>query len=288
MQNSNNIPNLKPFVKWVGGKNTSVNRLLELMPDEIGTYVELFVGSGALFFSLNFKKAIINDSNSELINTYKVIKDHVGELKFFLSSLIYDKELFLKIRSWDREPDYLKRAPIDRAGRFIYLMKTCYNGLYRVSQKNYFNTPFGQYTDPNICDSPTLDACSSYLNDRDVSIFNQDYEALLDKIDSDSFVYLDPPYFPISKTANFTSYQKDKFNDNEQYRLFNFCKALHRKGVKFMLSNSDIPEVRDLYKEFNIHVIEVPRRINSKSTKRSAVNELAVTNYDKDTFELLK
>ena len=165
MHTHNSFENLKPFVKWVGGKGSSVERLLQLIPEHIDTYVEPFVGSGALFFSLNFDKAIINDSNSELIAAYQEIKENVFELEMFLSTLIYDKSLYEKIRSWDREKDFFKRPRIERAARLIYLMKTCYNGLYRVSKKNYFNTPMGNYKSPLICDVPTLNACYKFLND---------------------------------------------------------------------------------------------------------------------------
>ena len=287
MQQSNQIENLKPFVKWVGGKSSSVNRLLELMPEHIDTYVEPFVGSGALFFSLNFDKAIINDSNSELIATYQEIKENVFELEMYLSTLIYDKSLYEKIRSWDREKDFFKRPRVERAARLIYLMKTCYNGLYRVSKKNYFNTPMGNYKSPLICDVPTLNACYKFLNDKNVAIYNQDYASLLDMIPDNAFVYLDPPYYPISKTANFTQFQKENFKEDSQYQLFEFCKELHKRGIKFMLSNSDVPEIRNLYQDFDIHVIEVSRKVNSNTAKRNAVNELAIINYDKDSGEIL-
>lgn len=288
MHTHNSIENLKPFVKWVGGKGSSVERLLQLIPAHIDTYVEPFVGSGALFFSLNFDKAIINDSNSELIATYQEIKENVFELEMYLSTLIYDKSLYEKIRSWDREKDFFKRPRVERAARLIYLMKTCYNGLYRVSKKNYFNTPMGNYKSPLICDVPTLNACYKFLNDKNVAIYNQDYASLLDMIPDNAFVYLDPPYFPVSKTANFTSYQSDKFKETEQFRLLDFCMNLHKRGIRFLLSNSDVPEAREIYSRFNIKVLEVCRRINSNITKRSAVNELAVTNYDVATGELLK
>ncbi len=287
MQTQNNIEDLKPFTKWVGGKSTSVKHLLELVPSHIDTYVEPFVGSGAMFFSLNFDKAIINDTNQELICTYETIKDNVYELEMFLSTLVYDKGLYEKIRAWDREPKFLQRPKIERASRLIYLMKTCFNGLYRVSSKNFFNTPFGNIKNPNICDSKTLRACSKYLNNKQVSIFNKDYKELLDIIPDNSFVYLDPPYFPLSKTSNFTSYQSGKFKDTEQYRLYEFCMALHERGIKFMQSNSSAPDVYELYKNFNIGEVNVSRRINSNKDKRNAVIELAITNYDKDSEELI-
>ena len=287
MHQQNNIPNLKPFVKWVGGKTTSIPYLLEYIPEHISTYVEPFVGSGALLMALNFDKAVINDSNTELINAYNVIKSNLGELEFYLSTLMYDKKLFDEIRAWDRDPDFNKRSNVERAARFIYLMKTCYNGLYRVSKKNYFNTPFGNYKNPTICDTPTLEACSNFLNNKDIVILNQDYQSLLDVIPSDAFVYLDPPYFPISKTANFTQYQSETFRTDEHLRLYEFCCELHKRGIMFLQSNSDVPHIRELYKSFNINTVSVSRRINSIISKRNAVNELVITNYDKDSFELL-
>ena len=191
------------------------------------------------------------------------------------------------IRAWDRDPHYKNRPKEDRAGRFIYLMKTCFNGLYRVNKKGFFNTPFGKYTSPLICDTKTLNACSKYLNEHEVTILNGDYHKILSYLDQDCFVYLDPPYYPISKTANFTQFQKENFKEDSQYQLFEFCKELHKRGIKFMLSNSDVPEIRNLYQDFDIHVIEVSRKVNSNTAKRNAVNELAIINYDKDSGEIL-
>ncbi len=288
MHSPNNFPNLKPFVKWVGGKTTSIPSLLEYIPEQISTYVEPFVGSGAVLMSLNFDKAIINDSNSELINAYNVIKSKLGELEFYLSTLIYDRKLYDEIRAWDRSPDFDKRSDVERASRFIFLMKTCYNGLYRVSKKNFFNTPFGNYKNPTICDTQTLEACSSFFNQKDIRILCQDYQTLLEIIPKDAFVYLDPPYFPVSKTANFTQYQSGNFKQDEHQRLYEFCLELHRRGIKFLQSNSDVPHIRELYRDFNINTVAVSRRINSNTSKRNAVNELIITNYDKDSFELVK
>ncbi|MBQ9221942.1 DNA adenine methylase [Succinivibrio sp.] len=288
MHSPNNFPNLKPFVKWVGGKTTSIPSLLEYIPEQISTYVEPFVGSGAVLMSLNFDKAIINDSNSELINAYNVIKSKLGELEFYLSTLIYDRKLYDEIRAWDRSPDFDKRSDVERASRFIFLMKTCYNGLYRVSKKNFFNTPFGNYKNPTICDTQTLEACSAFFNQKDIRILCQDYQTLLEIIPKDAFVYLDPPYFPVSKTANFTQYQSGNFKQDEHQRLYEFCLELHRRGIKFLQSNSDVPHIRELYRDFNINTVAVSRRINSNTSKRNAVNELIITNYDKDSFELVK
>lgn len=288
MHSPNNFPNLKPFVKWVGGKTTSIPSLLEYIPEHISTYVEPFVGSGAVLMALNFDKAIINDSNSELINAYNVIKSNLGELEVYLSTLIYDRKLYDEIRSWDREPDFDKRSAVERAARFIFLMKTCYNGLYRVSKKNFFNTPFGNYKNPTICDTQTLEACSSFFNQKDIRILCQDYQTLIEIIPKDAFVYLDPPYFPVSKTANFTQYQSGNFKQDEHQRLYEFCLELHRRGIKFLQSNSDVPHIRGLYRDFNINTVAVSRRINSNTSKRNAVNELIITNYDKDSFELVK
>ncbi|MGN0915661.1 MAG: DNA adenine methylase [Succinivibrio sp.] len=281
-------PSLKPFVKWVGGKSRSLNQLLPLIPDKISTYVEPFVGGGAMFYAVNFKRAIINDVNYDLINTYQVIKDNVDELEFFLKTLIYDKQTFLNIRAMDRSPEYPKLPRVERAGRLIYLLKTCYNGLYRVSSKGFFNTPFGNYKNPTICDSQTLEACSRYLNDHDVRIENKDFYDLLDIIPEDAFVYLDPPYVPLSKTASFTAYHKDDFPIESHYRLNDFVHDLHNRGIRFMLSNSDCDLTREIFRDFKITTISARRSINSDTSKRAAISELVITNYNTQTFELIK
>lgn len=268
-----------PFIKWVGGKSRSVNKLALWVPEHIDTYVEPFVGSGAMFFKLNFKHAIINDLNSELICAYRQIRDNVEELKSILRTFKNEKEMFLEVRAWDREADFALRPEVEHAARIIYLIKTCFNGLYRVNSKNYFNTPFGKVK-PNICDEAVLDSCSEYLNKFDTQIYNLPYHELLDKIPKGAFVYLDPPYYPLSKTSSFTSYQPNTWVEDSQIKLFEFCCELHRRGIKFMQSNSACDFIEDLYKKhFKLEYIDVARSINSDIKKRGAIKEVVIMNY---------
>ncbi len=272
----------KPFIKWAGGKSRSVNKLLSLFPKNIDTYVEPFVGSGALYFKVNFKRAIINDLNFELICAYRQVRDNLEHLKSLLRTFKYDREMFLEVRAWDRSDDFKDKEELYHAARLIYLIKTCYNGLYRVNSKNHFNTPFGKDLRPNICDEVVLNRCSEYLNKFNTEIYNLSYQDLLDKIPAGAFVYLDPPYHPLSQTSNFTSYQSSSWSEKNQEELFAFCKQLHKRGIKFMQSNSSADFIIDLYKkDFRIDFIEVTRCINSDIKKRSPVKEVVIMNYDK-------
>ncbi len=272
----------KPFIKLAGGKSRSVNKLLSLFPKNIDTYVEPFVGSGALYFKVNFKRAIINDLNFELICAYRQVRDNLEHLKSLLRTFKYDREMFLEVRAWDRSDDFKDKEELYHAARLIYLIKTCYNGLYRVNSKNHFNTPFGKDLRPNICDEVVLNRCSEYLNKFNTEIYNLSYQDLLDKIPAGAFVYLDPPYHPLSQTSNFTSYQSSSWSEKNQEELFAFCRQLHKRGIKFMQSNSSADFIIDLYKkDFRIDFIEVTRCINSDIKKRSPVKEVVIMNYDK-------
>ena len=270
---------VKPFIKWAGGKRRTLNQLLFFMPDKISSFVEPFVGSGCVYFALNAPKSIINDTNEELINTYIQIRDNLDELKTLLRSYPYDKDFFLKIRALDRDPDFLSLPKVQRAARFIYLIKTCFNGLYRVNSKNYFNTPFGKYTDPKICDDEVLDAAHNYMHKNKTDIRCGHFYDLLDDIDSDAFVYLDPPYFPIAEKS-FTSYQPNQWTEENDYELFEFCKELDKRGIRFMLSNSTAPFIIDLYKNFEMEMINATRSINASGSTRGQIKEIIITNYD--------
>ncbi|MGN0908505.1 MAG: DNA adenine methylase [Succinivibrio sp.] len=271
----------KPFVKWVGGKRRSLPVLLSYLPERIDTYVEPFVGGGAMLFAVKFKRAVINDCNEELICAYKAIRDNLEELKALLKTFRYEKEMFMEIRGWDREEGFRsKHSEVERAARLIYLLKTCFNGLYRVNSKNYFNTPFGRLVNPTICDEPTLEACHRFLNEKEVEIRCGDYRDLLGQIPESSFVYLDPPYAPLTPTSSFTSYQMGVWNDKDQEDLRNFCRALDDRGIRFMESNSTAPLCFDLYKEFKISTLDAKRFINSVGTKRGAIKELVITNFE--------
>jgi len=270
-----------PFIKWVGGKRQIISSIIELLPKNIRqyNYVEPFIGGGALLFDLQPKKAIINDLNSELINVYQVIKDNLDELIIDLKKHKNEVDYFYQIRSLDRNKNYAQLSEIEKASRIIYLNKTCYNGLYRVNNAGEFNAPFGRYTNPNIVNEPTLKAVHKYLNSIDISILNIDYEIVLKGLDKNAFVYLDPPYHPVSETS-FTGYIQGGWNIYDQVRLRDACNELNKKEVRFLQSNSATSFILDLYKDYNIKIIKANRFINSNGEKRGAVDEVLITNYE--------
>lgn len=271
-----------PFLKWVGGKRQLVTNIEAVLPQKISTYYEPFVGAGAVLFHIQPKKAVINDRNAELINVYQVIKDHPEALVAALKTHKNESDYFYTIRAWDRNGTYKERSKIEKAARIIYLNKTCYNGLYRVNNSGEFNAPFGKYKNPNIVNESTIQAVSEYLKNNDVQIYNEDYELTLAKIKKDAFVYFDPPYQPISKSSNFTSYNKGGFNEAEQIRLKEVCDVLNKKGIRFLLSNSATPFIEDLYSDYQIDYVKAKRAINSNGKKRGAINEVLIRNYEPD------
>ena len=273
----------KPFVKWVGGKRQLLQQFRDMglyPPDDFdpvtNSYFEPFVGGGAVFFDLLPKKAELSDLNSELVITYNVIKDDVDALIKSLKKHKYDKEYYLKVRAKDPKelPD------LDVASRFIFLNRTCFNGMYRVNSRGGFNVPFGKYTNPIICDEENLQKVSKAL--KKVTIKNQDYKNVLKKAKKGDFVYFDPPYYPVSKTASFTSYTADSFLDKEQTELRDTFVELHKRGCYVMLSNSDTPFINEIYsgiKGVKVSKVAAGRAINSKATKRGKISEVLVTNY---------
>lgn len=274
------VRNLKPVIKWVGGKTQLLDEIIKRIPKEFNTYFEAFFGGGALLLAITPKNAKINDFNKELINLYSVIQSNPVDLIKELNSGFYlnEEDSFYKIRNLDRNIDeYNSLSNVMRASRTIYLNKTCYNGLYRVNSKGEFNTPFGRYKNPLICDEENIRNVSKYL--KSISIFNLDFEEFLKKAKPGDFVYLDPPYDVVSKTASFTAYNKTGFNRDEQIRLKQACDKLTSKGVKWMLSNAATPFILDLYKEYNIDIVYAKRCINSKGDKRGDVEEVLVRNY---------
>lgn len=268
-----------PILKWVGGKRQLIESIEPLLPP-IKNYCEPFVGGGALLFHLQPKVAYINDVNEELIRTYRVIRDNVSELISLLESHKNEVDYFYEIRDWDRDNDvYSKLTDIERAARIIYLNKTCYNGLFRVNSSGEFNTPFGYYKNPNIVNAPTLRAVSAYFNSAKIEITSIDYEEVLARIPKNTFVYLDPPYDPISDTSSFTGYSKGGFNRDEQLRLKNCCDALNKRGIKFMQSNSSTDFIKNLYSAYDISYVKAKRAVNSDSAKRGEVEEVIIRNY---------
>lgn len=278
----------KPFVKWAGGKRQILDKLKKYAPEEFNTYYEPFIGGGALLFELAPKKAVINDSNKELMNVYNVLVD---EKKFnkmckLLNSYEanHNEEFYYDIRNKDRNKvAYSRLSDYTKAARTIYLNKACFNGLYRVNSKNEFNVPFGKKERVNTYDGGNLITVSNYLTMNDIKILSVDFEDAVRDAKNHDFVYFDPPYD--SDTATFNSYTEEGFGKEEQRRLARVFKELDKRGVYVMLSNHNTTLVNELYKDYNIHVIEAKRNINSKGDKRGKVEELIITNYvNKDGF----
>lgn len=291
----------KPFLKWAGGKTQLINEIEKVLPkyafnSNKFTYIEPFVGSGAFLFWMlnnfpNIQKAVINDINEDLINTYKTIASGPKELISILQIL---QNEFHELEGQDeakKEYYYSKRELYNtrkeeqciQSALFIFLNRTCFNGLYRVNRKNQFNVPIGSYKRPTICDKENILAVSQAL--QKVEILCGDYEETLNFADKNTLFYLDPPYKPLSETSSFNSYSKDEFNDAEQIRLRDFCHKLDTLGHTWILSNSDVKSkdendnfFDDLYSDFNIQRVDARRSINANPEKRGALKELLITN----------
>ena len=280
-------PLVRPFLKWAGGKRQLLPEIVKYVPKRISkhTYYEPFIGGGALLFELQHPKAVINDSNKELINCYKVIKDSLDELMEELSKDKYSNSetSYYDMRDLDRSrKKYASLSEVEKAARIIYLNKTCYNGLFRVNSQGQFNVPFGRYKNPNFLDDAVLRAVNKYLNSNDITLLNQDFAEAVKDANRGDFVYLDPPYDPVSETASFTGYDVNGFNRDEQERLKEEFDALHKRGCKVMLSNSCTDFILDLYKNYQYTIIKVraTRSINSNALKRGMVDEVLVLNYE--------
>ena len=292
----------KPFIKWVGGKGQLLPEINKLYPVELGKnikkYAEIFVGGGAVLFDILSKykldEVYISDKNLELINTYKSIRDNVDIL---IKSLKEMEEQYIPLDNENRKDYYYKKREeynslkinsevnnIEKAVLFIFLNKTCFNGLYRVNKKGEFNVPMGAYKKPKICDEENLKNVSLTL--RNVKIVYADYRESESFIDEKTFVYIDPPYRPLNITSSFTSYTENDFNDKEQIELAEYINVLNKKGAKIVISNSD-PKNNDiddnffdkLYDNYNINRVKATRMLNSNASLRGAINELLITNY---------
>ncbi len=276
-----------PVLKWVGGKRQLISDIEPLIPKKISTYVEPFVGGGAVLFHLQPKKAIINDFNKELMNVYQVIKDNPNELIKVLKEHkeLNSEDYFYEIRSLDRRDDFENLSSVQKAGRIIYLNKTCYNGLFRVNRAGFFNTPYGKYKNPSIVNEVTIKAISNYFNSANIKFLTGDYKEALKSLRRGAFVYFDPPYMPISSSSSFTGYTEHGFDYEKQVELRDECLKLHDRGVKFLQSNSYSPEILELYsdqKVFNIEIVKAKRSINSQSDKRGEISEVLIYNYEKE------
>ena len=273
----------KPFVKWAGGKRQIIDKLKQYIPDEFNTYYEPFVGGGALFFELSPSKAYINDFNAELICVYTCLKNDTFFKKMLKELDKHEKnhneDYYYEIRDLDRDNSFTKLPIYIRAARMIYLNKSCFNGLYRVNSKGYFNVPSGKKDKVNTYDKTNMDNLKKYFGTNDITILNGDFEDAVKNAKAGDFVYFDPPYDTLEDKKSFTSYAKNDFGQDEQRRLANVYKTLSAKGVRVMLSNHNTKLINDLYKDFNIHVINARRNINSRGDSRGPVEEVIITNY---------
>ena len=269
-----------PVLKWVGGKRQLLETFLPLLPARITSYCEPFVGGGALLFHLQPETAYVNDINENLILVYTVIRDNVEELIQELKKYRNEKDFFYSVRNWDRDREkYDSLSEVERAARILYLNKTCYNGLYRVNSAGEFNSPFGSYRNPNIVNEPVLRAVSAYFNAAAVYFSCMDYAEVLAQVKRGTFVYLAPPYDPVSVTSSFTGYAKHGFSRDDQIRLRACCDDLDRRGIQFMLSNSATPFIMDQYAMYRITVVRARRAVNSVAGRRGGVDEVGVRNY---------
>ena len=265
-----------PFIKWAGGKRKLIPTITKFMPPrkQINKYFEPFLGGGALFFHLQHKNSILSDENKELIELYTIVRDNVEELIEALKIHKNDKDYFYEIRSQSLDD----LTPIQRAARFIFLNKTCFNGLYRVNSKGQFNVPFGKYKNPKICDEEGLKASSLALQNAEIR--NDDFEGILKQANTTDFIYFDPPYHPLSTTSSFTSYTAKNFDEQDQRRLVDIYTELADRGCFVMLSNSDTPLIRKLYKDFNLEEVFASRAINRNGDGRGKIKELLIINYE--------
>lgn len=299
----------KPFLKWAGGKRQLLPVIKSKLPNDLGinikNYVEPFIGGGAVLFDIlsqyDIETAYISDINPELINCYVQIKDNVNQLililddyanRYLSANAAERSQMYYEIRD---EYNSLVSNTDDnnktlKAALFIFLNKTCFNGLYRVNRNGFFNVPEGKYKNPKILDKLNLENVSKVL--QKVTITTNDFQESENAIDSSSFVYFDPPYRPLTKTANFTSYSSEAFDDESQIELSKFFRKMNGLGAKLMLSNSDPKNIDssdeffdDLYEGFNIERITAKRSINSNATKRGAISELLITNYERNSYE---
>ena len=274
------IAHAAPVVKWVGGKRQLLPQILPLIPKRMTAYCEPFLGGGAVLFALQPKRALVNDLNQDLITVYRVIKENADALIEHLSRHENTPEYFYRIRDLDRDKEaYAALSDVEKASRLLYLNKTCYNGLFRVNASGAFNSPYGHYRRPNIVNEQTIRGVSRYFNSCDIAFFSEDFAAVLDRVPRGGFVYLDPPYDPVSDTASFTGYNRGGFGREEQVRLKACCDALTARGVKFLLSNSATPFIRELYSSYHVSIVQARRAVNSVASRRGAIEEVLVRNY---------
>jgi DNA adenine methylase len=265
----------KPFIKWAGGKWQLLPAFNLHFPPRtaIKRYFEPFLGGAAVFFHLQHPHSFLSDSNAQLVELYQIVRNDVESLIKALSHHRNEEKYYYAIRALDAA----SLSPVERAARFIYLNRTCYNGLYRVNSQGQFNVPFGNYKNPRICDAHGLRAASLALQRANLRL--ADFETAVEETQRGDLIYFDPPYQPLSKTSSFTAYTSDRFGEEEQRRLARIFRDLDRRGCYVMLSNSSAPLIRELYSEYNLIEVLANRAINSKANGRGKIVELLITNF---------
>ena len=276
----------QPFIKWVGGKRGLLKQLLPLFPKEFKNYHEPFLGGGAVFFELysqgllKDKKIFLSDINAELINTYNIVKNNAIELINNLEDFKenHTKDFYYQTRELDRNYNYTNLSDIERATRFIYLNKTCFNGLYRVNKKGQFNTPIGSYENPNIADRDTILSASQAL--QNAIITNKPFNEVVKNASANDLIYFDPPYYPLNATSSFTAYNENDFLDAKQKELFSIFQELDKNDCFVLHSNSDTDFIKNLYEDHIINYVQANRFINSKSSGRGKISEVLIRNFN--------
>jgi DNA adenine methylase len=275
---------VQPFLKWAGGKRQLLPQIEKFFPQKFTNYYELFLGGGAVFLHLQPQKAVVNDFNEDLINCYKCIKSNFEEL---IEKLEYyetknDSESYYEIRALDRKEEYKNWTMVEKAARLIYLNRTCYNGLFRLNSSGQFNSPFGSYKNPSICNEPVLRALNKYFNENDIEFRSGDFYDACKDAPKGSFIYLDPPYDQFEDQVNFVGYTKNGFTRNDQTRLKEMCDELIERGCYVILSNSKTRFILDLYSDktkyvtYAIETVNARRSINSDPTKRGEIEEVLI------------
>ncbi|MCF7926834.1 MAG: DNA adenine methylase [Candidatus Izimaplasma sp.] len=275
---------IQPFLKWAGGKRQIIDELESRIPNKFQKYFEPFVGAGALFLHLQHKKSIINDSNSDLMTCYKVIKNKPHQLMAKLDEMneLHRKGLkdyFYSVRKMDRQETWKSIDDVTRAARLMYLNKYCYNGLYRVNSKNQFNVPYNGKKYVKLYDRENITSLSEFLFETDTKILCEDFDFVVSKATKDDLVYFDPPYDVLPGKKSFDSYNRKGFGRQGQKRLAKVFKQLDKKGCYLMLSNHNTPFISELYKDFNIEIVYAKRQINSKASGRGKIEEVIIRNY---------
>ena len=276
-------PEAQPFLKWAGGKSQLLDQFESFFPDAIRSYCEPFLGGGAVFFHLKARfpkmEALLCDNNRELVNCYEVVRDHVQQLMGRLDEHLQGfrasgEQYYYRVRAEHKLTD-----AIARAARMIFLNKTCYNGLWRVNTRGHFNVPIGSYRPEKVSlyDRPNLLAVSAALQGVDLRV--SDFIRTLSQTRADDFVYVDPPYYPLSRTANFTSYTQEEFGPAQQQQLAGLVAAAAQRGAKLMVSNSDTPVTRELYAGFTLKTVQARRAVNCDGAKRGRISELVALTY---------